>query len=76
MLLCATGLALFERYECAEREKNALRAHPLVTGQERQAAKQRYVETFADWLAHKAFCQDCKPKAPVKGELRSTSPGR
>lgn len=83
-MFCSTGIELFEQYERAEKEKLAISAArqaaltdgTFITPRQMQAAKQRYVERFADWLGHKAFCQDCKPKAPSKGELHSTAPGR
>ncbi len=74
-MLCPTGLALFEQYEIAARERIARKADAPATGREARLAKQRNVEKFADWMGHKAFCQDCKPRAPARGELRSTRPG-
>lgn len=83
-MFCPIGLELYEQYETAEKDRNALTARKqaalsegvFITPREIQLAKQRYIEKFADWLGHKAFCQDCKPKAPAKGTFRSTAPGR
>ena len=83
-MFCPVGLELYEHYANAEKERDAVNARrqsavvdgPFATARDVQAAKQKYVERFADWLGHKAFCQDCKPKAPAKGEHRSTAPGR
>jgi hypothetical protein len=54
----------------AEKEKIAINSRrfpetdPATTSEkEFSAAKQRYLESFADWLGHKAFCHDCKPSS-------------
>lgn len=82
-MFCSTGIELYEQYQTAEKERDAFNIRKAVKGKdggissrELQQAKQRYVLHFANWLSHKAFCQDCKPKAPFKGEHRSTEPGR
>jgi hypothetical protein len=69
--MCSTGFELHKLYEMAEKEKVAaasrLASSPTASPQDKQmvAAKQRYVETFANWLSHRAFCHDCKPGAPA-----------
>jgi hypothetical protein len=66
---CPTGFELHHQYEMAEREKIAINgkrvpntSRQAASEKEFLAAKQRYLERYADWLSHKAFCQDCKPK--------------
>jgi hypothetical protein len=66
---CSLGTALHHRYEAAEKEKIAIHGMRVANGESPMpsekvfsAAKQRYLESFADWLSHKAFCHDCKPK--------------
>ncbi len=70
--MCPTGFELHKMYEQAEREKMAVATHatefsgkPQSPDKRTVAAKQRYVETFANWLSHRAFCHDCKPGAPA-----------
>jgi hypothetical protein len=67
---CTVGFALHQQYETAEKEKIAVNsrripttAGPTASEKEFLLAKQRYLESFADWLGHKAFCHDCKPKS-------------
>ena len=67
--MCSTGFELHKQYELAEQAKTA--AANQFTGEGSRttdkhilAAKQRYVESFANWLSHRAFCHDCKPGAP------------
>ena len=67
---CTIGFELHHRYELAEKQKIASNAMRLpstgaanISEKEFLAAKQRYLESFADWLSHKAFCHDCKPKS-------------
>ncbi len=67
---CATGYELYHQYETAEKEKIASNGRrlpstgtPNTSEKEFLAAKQRYLESFANWLSHKAFCHDCKPKS-------------
>ncbi len=67
---CTTGFELHHQYEIAETEKATLSSRRVSPTDRRSisevefvAAKQRYLESFANWLAHRAFCQDCKPKA-------------
>ena len=82
-MFCSTGLDLYEQYQTAEKDRDAFNTRKVaagkdgvVTTRELHQAKQRYVLHFANWLSHKAFCQDCKPKAPSKGNHRSIAPGR
>ncbi len=82
-MFCSVGLDLYEQYQTAKEERSALNAHEIAPGcdgalprKTLHQAKQRYVLHFANWLSHKAFCQECKPKAPSKGEYRSVEPGR
>ena len=82
-MFCSTGHTLHELYEAAEREKLAVsrRRDPMAprnssVEKEFHTAKQRYVENFANWLSHKAFCQDCKPKAPSRAERRTIEPAQ
>ena len=67
---CNIGFELYQQYELAEQQKIASNGKrlpstgtPNVSEKEYVAAKQRYLESFANWLSHKAFCHDCKPKA-------------
>jgi hypothetical protein len=67
---CSIGNGLRERYELAEKQKIAVSLLRVPAGERPNAAekeflvaKQKYLESFADWLSHKAFCHDCKPKA-------------
>jgi hypothetical protein len=67
---CSLGIDLRQRYEAAERVKIAVNRRrfpqtdpPTASDKEFTAAKQRYLESFADWLSHKAFCHECKPQA-------------
>jgi hypothetical protein len=67
---CSVGAGLRERYEAAEQAKIALNSRrapntdaPSASEKELAAAKQIYLEHFANWLSHKAFCHDCKPQA-------------
>ncbi len=69
-MLCAVGSELHQQYEIAEKEKIASNGRRLpnseklsISEKEFLTAKQRYLESFANWLSHKAFCHDCKPKA-------------
>ncbi len=82
-MFCSAGLDLYEHYQTAEKERDAFNLRKIAVGRaggvpakELHQAKQRYVLHFANWLSHKAFCQDCKPQAPSKGEYRSIGPGR
>jgi len=70
---CSLGFELHHQYEIAEQEKIAFNSRRVApsdkkTASEREfaAAKQRYLESFANWLSHKAFCHDCKPKASLR----------
>ena len=67
---CTLGYQLHHQYEVAEQAKIASNGRRLpstgranISEKEFQVAKQRYLESFADWLSHKAFCHDCKPKS-------------
>lgn len=79
--MCPFGIELHKQYEIAEKERSACARHCVTamtlpaTDKQMVAAKQRYVETFADWLSHRAFCQDCKPGAPAP-QQRVSSLGR
>jgi hypothetical protein len=81
-MFCAQGFELYEEFQAAERMRKAVlerraAAENGVSPKEVQAAKQQYVERFANWLSHKAFCQDCKPEAQSRGQQPySTAPGR
>ena len=82
-MFCSTGIDLYEQYQNAEKQREAFSVRKAASGKdggvsskELHQAKQRYVLHFANWLSHKAFCQDCKPKAPSKGVYRSIAPGR
>jgi hypothetical protein len=73
--MCRTGVLLHQQYEDAEKAKLAAvsRTQPLTSGasdKQLLLAKQRYVESFANWLSHRAFCHDCKPGAPVPAVAR------
>jgi hypothetical protein len=70
--MCPTGIELHQQYELAEKQKLAAASRNIPqngvispTDKHMLAAKQRYVETFANWLSHRAFCHDCKPGAPA-----------
>jgi hypothetical protein len=70
IMRCSQGTELRQIYETAEQEKIAINSRrapntdpPIASEKEFSAAKQRYLESFADWLSHKAFCHDCRPKA-------------
>jgi hypothetical protein len=69
---CNLGFELYQQYELAEKAKIASNGRRIpnngavgvnLSEKEFLAAKQRYLESFANWLSHKAFCHDCKPKA-------------
>ena len=69
-MFCTVGFELHQQYEIAEKEKIASNGKrlPNTSGinlpeKEFALAKQRYLESFANWLSHKAFCHDCKPKS-------------
>jgi len=67
--MCTIGVELLHQYEIAEHAKEAIAGKKLSeskghANKELQAAKQKYLESFANWLGHKAFCLDCKPGAP------------
>jgi hypothetical protein len=66
--MCTVGVKLLHQYEAAEQAKEAIvskRSPDLkASTKELLAAKQKYLESFANWLGHKAFCLDCKPGAP------------
>ncbi len=70
-MLCSQGFALHKQYESAEKKKNTisgqrhLATYAATPASEKDflLAKQHYLESFANWLGHKAFCHDCKPKA-------------
>lgn len=66
---CSLGIELCQLYEAAEMEKITVGNRrspntdpPIASEKEFSAAKQHYLESFADWLSHRAFCHDCKPK--------------
>jgi hypothetical protein len=68
-MLCSHGNELHQIYEAAKQEKIAIQSRrfpnaepPIASEKEFTAARQRYLESFANWLSHKAFCHDCKPK--------------
>ncbi|NYF78508.1 hypothetical protein [Granulicella arctica] len=82
-MMCTIGIELLHQYEIAEHEKEVIAAQrPPATSKssaanrELQAAKQRYLESFANWLGHKAFCLHCKPGATMRMEPTFTQPGR
>ncbi len=67
---CSLGSELHQQYEVAERAKFDLNSRrtersdtPSSPDKELILAKQYYVETFANWLSHQAFCHHCKPGA-------------
>ena len=76
---CSLGSELHQQYQLAERAKFDLNSRRIQEGtpppsmdKELISAKQFYVETFANWLSHQAFCHHCKPGAFTrKGELLS-----
>lgn len=73
---CSLGSELHQQYLFAEQAKFDIKSRRMPHGdvlspsdKDLLNAKQCYVESFANWLSHQAFCHHCKPGAFAhKGE--------